>query len=298
MRKKDQPYLELGETFIAWREGRHRSALAFYNSSKFTFSYSAYADFERGVALPTIETTLEIAACHGVDAQDAAMAWAKCQMPTPQLKAAFATRARKRAANDVTPADSRQAEATAPSMENTWVFSLGDQAAFKKSPWLADLLMRLVRQYPDALDYKELGFKTPAGFQKFKTAHLKPWIEQGNVLDGKEGLKLARPHYYFPKSKDWQELRKALFLRATERVSGRIDAKELELGDALRALESRTLSKAQRQRWVKRIQGLVTEFLADPYERSPEPHAVMSLAIALGERPLDIPADILKKYTK
>lgn len=290
-RKKTSPYAETGALLEGWRSEKFRSALAMFKAGKFSFSYSAYADFERGVALPVVDILLELAKFHGKDEIDAVLAWAAAQMPTEKLKTVFRSRSQKRGAAAVETLDT---STKPPSLDNTWVFTLKDRALFDHSPWLADLCLQLVSAHPAAVSLRELGFKSKAGFKKFKRAYLSDWIAQGHILETADGLKIAKPHYHFPKSAEWHDLRRKMFLRMSEVVTSTISADQLEAGAAQQLLLTRSFSSGQVARWATRIKDLEKTFLGDPYEEATStPDDLFSLILVFGHRDLRIPKQVV-----
>ncbi|MGZ3697485.1 MAG: hypothetical protein ACXWP5_05230, partial [Bdellovibrionota bacterium] len=139
VRKDDRPYLALGQLLESWRRTKFRSALALFKATKFSFSYAAYADFERGVTLPSIDAIVELAHFLKQEPSQAALLWARLQMPTKQLQELFLFERRKRA-RDV-PAPATEEKSPAPSFENTWVFGPRERALLLKHPWFWDVCM-------------------------------------------------------------------------------------------------------------------------------------------------------------
>src|SRR6185312_12894890 len=153
-RQEHRPYLELGQMLEAWRRSQFRSALAMFKAAKFTFSYAAYADFERGVSLTSIEALLELAQYFKQPAGPAAMLWAKLQMPTRELQELFIFERRKKPR----PPAKTEAEGPAPNFENTWVFGPRERALLTKAPWFWEVCMVLNSAFPEAVPISELPF--------------------------------------------------------------------------------------------------------------------------------------------
>ncbi|MCM2278649.1 MAG: hypothetical protein NDJ89_11300 [Oligoflexia bacterium] len=281
-RKKGQPYRELGIVLEKWRRGKFRSALALFKEAKFSFSYSTYADFERGVTLPSPVELVELARFFGETPHDALLSWARVQMPSRETKAIFSpvTGVLKKAKDFVPEARS----ATAPNFENTWVFGDSERKLLLARPWLWEACQSLMSVYPDEAPFDEIPL--PAG--EDARAALATWISEGKIHASETGLKLARPHLYLPRAPEWEEVRRGNYERAFAQVLGGLSPEAAQKGEGFRGLSHRALTQAQLKAWVEELRRVEREFLADPLvPRAPgEEEPTYALMMVLGPRPL------------
>jgi hypothetical protein len=254
-RKREFKFAELGKLLTEWREQNHRSAVQFNKAGKFSFSYSKYADFERGQALPTPEELVEIARFIKKDAFDAIRVWVKVQMPTEEL----AQRIPELEAVDAhTHGSEDPADLAPPTMDNTWVLGPTELSLLKTNPEIWDLFLCLSMDYPKEVSFKELGMSSAAEL-------LKPWIKTGHLIASKTGVRMKYRHVHLPRSEEWNQIRIGNLKRALHAVTKEIGVEDLATGRAYRELIHRSFSPADALKWTKRLRKLEEDFKAAPY---------------------------------
>lgn len=283
-RKAGRPYAELGDLLARWRGERHRSALAFHRAGRFSFSYSTYADYERGASLPVPAEILEVARSTGHSPDEAIWVWGRVQMPTRELRKLF-SRAEA-------PAPSREqleeeAQSREPDFENTWVLAEPDRRALLDHPWLWKCVLALVARFPRALPIERLPLPTDVTPTEARRA-LKPWLERGALESLREGVRLASQHVHLPRGADWEEVRRNNYRLAAQELLAGIAPPQLEALRAFRSLTHRPLTDGQLEAWIRSLRRLEREFLSEPYvssagETAESPYGLM---IVLGRREL------------
>lgn len=278
-RLNNRPYRKLGELLRAWREEKFKSALSLFKTAKFSFSYYSYADFERGVSLPSVEVLLEVVDFLGKDQRQAVAVWAECQMPNDELKRLFSALIPRR--DEESPPASKVerniVSSLKPSFENTWVFGPEDHRILKKAPWLWELCLSLSMFYPEEIKFSQLDL--PAGItgKALLGRHLRPWLEAGKIIQTKDGLKLHYEHLHLPQTDDWNEIRKGNLHRAMSQLLEAISPRSIAEKHACRDLIHRPFSHTQVEKWTKRFGQIIEEMLADPYPKSDAPTYAFTL---------------------
>ena len=282
-RNQDRPYRELGDLLRSWREPQYRSALALTRDHKFSFSYSTYADMEKGAALPTIEQLIEVADFFNQPLEDAVFTWARVQMPSEQLQRLFRTR------QNQTARALYQRTGDKPTPENSWVLGPADLDLLLKVPMLNELLNCLTRQHPEEVPFRDLDLQGLSA-DEFCEQYLNLWLNTGYMQRSKSGLRLRYPHIYVPRTGEFLKLRQKSVSRAVERIfqanPGIGGERETE---AHAGVLVRALSPGQRTRWVHRLQALEAEFKAERYEaKEDEEETLFTLVTVFGARELGI----------
>ncbi|MBY0472647.1 hypothetical protein K2X30_15890 [bacterium] len=269
VRKKDRPYLDLGNLFEKWRSRKFSSALKLFQETEFSFSYSAYTDFERGVTLPSVPAVVEIAKKLGQEPDLALLLWARVQMPSSRLRALFDKRN--------TPKEKTAQQQ--PNFENTWVFAASEKSQLEKSPWLWDLVILLAISFPHEVSLNEL-MRTGKGIARQELLNaVQPWIGAGHIQQTKSGLQLVKRYVHLPKTEEWETIRLANFKRAVESITV-----------PYRTLLHRGLTAEEARAWTKRLGELEQEFLStgsydqDRKERTHSEFKIFALGVIFGER--------------
>jgi len=284
-RKKNFPYLELGSLLQSWRKERFDTAKDLWIDAKLNFSYSRYADFERGVSLPSIENLIEIAKYHGKEMFDVALIWAEVQMPEQELRDLFQSRRKPREKKQDIDIDS-EPKSAAPSFQNTWVFSPAEIKHVTENLWLLDVCNALITGFPNKIALKELLIPKEIKIDLLEKEYLKPWIQSGHMILSEKGLSLRVPHIYIPKTPEWEEGRKNNIRRVNEHLLSNVTQEMMDLEEAYRFLMHRPLTKNQIKKWVKRVKEFESDFSNDLLVNSKEDSSVKSYALylALGPR--------------
>lgn len=262
------PYAELGDLLRDWRRKRYRSALSMFKEAKLPISYKVYADFECGATLPSVPTLLSLAKFFHEEPKVALFIWAAVQMSTTEHKKLFLEALRSEPKPKPTPV------APAPrSFENTWTLGSRDRDLLIKDPWLWDVICALSVAYPNEVRHTDL----PGS--KNKNA-IRPWIEDGNILQSKTGLKLKHPHVHIPKTADWNPVRVNNVSQAANALLKRVTPQLMEKGEAFRGLIDRGLNAELARQWCERMKELENEFIAlqeKAGEQATTPYTLLTL---------------------
>ncbi len=253
-------FQDLGELIVKWRGIDHASALAVYRThdKPFSFSYSSYADFERGVALPSLDQALEIAAFFKQSREAMALAWVKAQMPA-DLKGVFSPHPSSGLDLPIAAPAEHQTVAqhnknVAPlSLENTWILSPLERDLMLKHPWIIDTFLQLALEYPDSIPPENLG---PPEVLEI----LAPCLQQGRIVKTLSGYKLNDPYFYLPRTKDWQQVRKQNLLRAASQMMETMRPEDLEDKTAYQDVVTRKLTRAEAQALVAHLEKIKDSF--------------------------------------
>lgn len=254
----------LGELLEQWRDERYRSALALFKEAKLSFSYSVYADFERGVTLPSVEALLEIAKFFGKDPAEAILLWAQVQMPSPELKALFATRASSRV-----PHPSPSNVVAPPSLDNTWVFGPKEKPLLKKSPWLAEVLIALLNRFPEELPFSDVPAPKTVTAAALVKKVITPWITGGFVAATKTGIRLTHRHLYIPRTNDWDEIRVQNLRRALDAILKRANSELYNQDLCYFEVSHRQFTQEQAKQWIAQLRRMEKEYKSMPYVKNP-----------------------------
>ncbi len=283
-RVKGKKFLELGEILQKWREPEHRSALALFRDrkAKFTFSYSSYADFERGATLPTPEILIELALFFKQDPSLALLTWAKVQMPSREYRQVFDNRGASR--SDKAPDYAQMG--TPPSFENTWVFGPAELKTLQKHPWLWDLCLILATRYTDEIPFSKMILPEGVTPEKLCSDHLRDWIDRNCIIASETGLKLHYRHIHLPRTSEWEQIRLSNLQRALQNLSENISQSILNEGLAYRELVHRSLTPEQAKRWSAELKKFEAAFKADPYVDDHSRNQTHAFMAVLGPRKL------------
>lgn len=289
-RNKEAHYRELGDLITRWRMKSHSSALALYRgenkeSSKhvhkvFSFSYSSYADFERGVALPSIDQMLEIAAHFSEPREAAALAWARVQMPL-DLRRLFSPYP----SQGVALPDSKEGPKIPEgkvvpqlSLENTWVLGPAEREIFLKHPWIIDPLLLMAVEFPDPVAIEDLGGKEVLEI-------LKPCIDQKRIHVNADGLRLHDPFFHLPRNREWQVVRRQNIIHAAKRMMEDIDPQSIDSGAVFQEAVTRKLTAEEARALVTHLDRIKDTFFKTQPEGRRETY---SFAAVLAPRPLKV----------
>ena len=266
-------YRELGEFLKQKRQQKFRSALEFFRQVEFSFSYSLYADFEKGVALPSIDMMLELAKYFGIPEAEAAILWAKVQMPNGTLKQVFTFVPTK-----YTEEKKQKHIDESPDFENTWVFGPQELKVLKKTPELWDLCLLLAQSYPEEIAFSEIHLNKGT---------FKDWIRSGHLTMSKKGVALQCQHIYLPRTQEWDEVRRNNIKRASSDLLANISARDIQQARGYREIIHRQLSAEQIEQIVTKLKTLEAEFKTIPYSKSKDSQNQMqALILILGKRSL------------
>lgn len=280
-RNQERPFQKLGAIIESWRAGRFKSALSLYKqhakNKPFSFSYSTYADFERGVTLPSISQILEIADHFEQDRAQVALLWAQIQMP-PDLKYLFNPEAAApfptMAASPSLPVDE---DAVAPlSLENTWVLGPQEHKLLKQRPDLIDALLHLAVEYPRWQSSEALGGPDV-------TKLLESFVKEGRILEDAGNFRLKDPFFHIPKSREWKEVRVNNARRAFSRIMEDLDDAQLSAGTGFHGVVTRKLTAEEAQKLTALLQTVEKEMLST---KPGGKRRIYSFMAALGPRKL------------
>ncbi len=281
-RQKARPYRELGALLEGWRDGRYNSALALFKENKFSFSYTLYTEFEKGVTLPPVAALLELVAYFKQSPDKALLLWAKVQVPKPYQKV-FEMPA-------IPEADQEREESHSPSFDNTWVFGHDELARLKISPWLWELLLAASVAYPLEVPLEELPCPSDVAIKDVLEGDLRSWIDHRFLLCSENGLRLRLPHIHIPKSEEWMEVRNGNTRRALDALLDATSYEAQAKGGAYRELIHRPLTQRQAQKWVTVLRNLENQFKAEPYLDDPSrTDSTHALLVVFSARPLKKP---------
>ena len=284
-RHQQRPFQELGVIITSWRSPRFKSALALYKQGAkgkpFSFSYSTYADFERGVTLPSIHQILEIADYFEQDRALAALHWVQIQMPSdlkalfnPQAAAAFPTNTPIRHH----PPSYEDEEGVPPlSLENTWVLGPQEHKLLREHPTLIDALLLMAVEYPHSQSTEALG-----GTAVVKA--LEPFVNEGRILKDGDALRLKDPFFHIPKSKEWKQTRENNAMRAFAKIMAGLDDTQLSAGLGFHGVVTRKLTAEEAQRLSAMLRSVENDMLST---RPGGKRRVYSFMAALGPRKLE-----------
>ncbi len=268
MATPSKPYLEFGLCLQKWREARFRSALEFFREKDvpIQLSYRSYVDFEKGVALPAPEVVVQLARYFQQDPKPAVFLWAKVQMPTPELRAAFdMTTAQAQGVPFERRKADRKESSENPNFENTWVFGLAELKVLTRTPWLWDLCSVLVTHFPNEVKFSSLKFPDEVTAQELCKKLIKDWIENGYIEATKTGLKINYQHLQIPKTEAWNQVRRENAQRAFHDVQDQTTQAQWDAQTAYRTLIHRSMTQEQAKRWVAEIKRLEAELRGDSY---------------------------------
>lgn len=299
IKDSDLPYVDLGILLENWRRSKFRSALSFFKANSLSFSYSTYMEFERGIALPSPGQIVELAQLLGQDSFSGIKKWVQVQMPTLQLRQAFEaanTSDHKRRTSDApkppTPVVEPESKFSPPRFETTWVFGTKDYILLGKHPWLFDLCLGMTRAYPSELTWQDLGMRSAQTFQKFVNEYLRVWKKEDHIQVSKTGIKVTKPYLHLPKTEECHDLRLLFLRRALDHIAAQMTFDDLDKKVAFRGVITRTLSASQAQDWVKKLEILEQQFLAEPEIENKGEGVLHSLVLGLGRRVTELPEEV------
>ncbi|HRK03429.1 MAG TPA: hypothetical protein PLH57_12270 [Oligoflexia bacterium] len=277
-RKQDIIYQELGELLFRTRVEKYRSALAMHREGKFSFSYAAYADFERGAALPSPAALLELCTFLTLDEKVAFATWARVQMPTEDLKALFSPetflrdRRSQQGRRDSEKNNPALVLATDPRMhqeefENTWVFGIPERDAILKEPRLMEMFIHLSIIHPRAVKLEDMGFRTSKDKQIFIERHLRRWIDEKRIEVTERGVRLMAPFIYMPRNEVFDQVRQTIVTRALEKTLPELTVHNINNRLAHRSTVNRYVSPKQREFMMEKLAGIEREFSRLPYTK-------------------------------
>jgi hypothetical protein len=262
---KKLQWVEFGRTLEDWRSQHFRSALAFCNTHGLSVSYKAYADFERGVALPSMNVLLEVAKHLKVGPLLAALRWTEVQMPDASLKDYFRSLQTAESAGKF---GSRNAKKESPRFDNTWVMGPADQELLKKNPWLIDLVFGLLPTFPAEKSFTDIVLPRGVPVKELLNKQLKDWIKGGYLIASKKGIRLRYPFVQIPDNDEWFEFRQKNFERVAQVVLGNLEPHTLRQS-SYREILTRTMTPDRAKDWVKALTDLAEKFGSNEFTASP-----------------------------
>ncbi|MBI3542057.1 MAG: hypothetical protein HY075_02105 [Deltaproteobacteria bacterium] len=276
-------YSELGKVLRGWRTPHFRSLLEFYEAGKngFSFSYSVYSCYERGIKEAPPNVIEEVAGFLKVDPMPALVAWMLPKLGSESLKARVASLSS-------TPVEGWPAGA-APRAEgerridsnsiplqevdNTWVFDASERKLVEAKPWLIDFVIGIATRYPDPLPFEELGLESDAAVKAFVKTHLDRWVEDERIaVDWKgRGFRFVKRHIHFPKTEAWQKIRMHMLREAVDDMAPRLTPEAIQARRVHRTLTTRILTKDQQQELVGRLARIERDFFSMPFKGNSDP---------------------------
>jgi len=223
IRKKGNPYQELGEYIKEKRFAKYRFANALYKEAKFSFSYSTYVDFEKGAILPSVENLIEISRFLQINVFDIVLLWAQVQMPINELKDLFKYRRRPREKDP-----QKNIGKDGLTFENTWVFNSMDREILIKAPWLWNVCVHLSLNFPKFVPVEDITRPDDISAVDLVNKYLYEWIKAGHIINKGNKLCLKLPHNYLPKTDEWKEVRDNNVRNINEELIESITTKKLK----------------------------------------------------------------------
>lgn len=295
MSRQPQPYELFGSFLQELRAQKFRSGLAFYKSKEFKFSYSMYADYERGAQLPGVPVVLEIAKALDIPEKTILLKWLQVQVPEnlrPEFTEGAIDSLLPKQTVAKTPTEPPRKSIEPSNFENTWVLNQNDKDRMLKHPWLWNFITLLAVNYPNAVAWEHLGVKNKSERSKFIEQYIDRWIEDGHVIVNEQGLRLNQPYCHINQtSPEWMGVRKNNFKIAAEGLLENLTPDAIAANEAHRVVLNRSFSPDQLQKWVLRIKELEKEFFKAPAIESnknttrTETHTVL---LAIGKRKISL----------
>lgn len=282
-RKQNSPYSDLGTTLREARAEQYRSSRQFVLQKQPSFSYSTYADLEKGVSLPSMEQLLEISDLLNIEPIPLLLQWLRVQIPFPELRAVFEGKALHTLISSATsvhlsnPAsdDQRIKEEHKPRLENSWIFGPGDLKLFQSHPWLWTMIHLLCQNFPETVPVAEF-LPEEVSAREFWQNIANRWLSAEYLIREKNSVRLLYPHVKVPNSPQWEAAKRQNTLRAfSEIVAGEGDCHAI----------TRTLTPEQVATWEVKVQQLYNEFKNTDYQ-SQVGDPLYVLAVGFGARKL------------
>ncbi len=275
-RNQGNPFIEMGNLIRSWREEKYKSARAMFMDAKFSFSYSYYADFEKGAACPTPENLIELASHFKKEVYDAVILWSSVQMPTEDLRNLFQSRRKSRAERESISHKTEKFD-----FENTWVFSEKDMEILIQTPWLWEVCIVLGMEHPEVVSINSVHLPQDVKPHELLDNYLKYWIEAGRIIVKNDKIKLALPHIYIPFNDKGKKVRENNTKRVGNELIKNITQEMIDTKKAYNLLGHRPLTPGQAKKWVSILQNMEANFKEEKYISSKEDPESKCYAISI-----------------